>query len=506
MTHVFNQLDADRMRSIDRKRRPIAVSCGLAISLAAVAVLALAFAPRAEAFVYWANDSGTTIGRAALDGTGANQSFVTGASNPCGVAVDPAHLYWASDVPSGTIGRANLTGTGVNQSFIGGAASPCGVAVDAAHLYWANIDNGTIGRANLDGTGVNQSFIAGASLPCGVAVDAAHLYWASLVDGTIGRANLDGTGVDQSFIAGATVPCGVAVDAGHVYWANGPPGDTIGRADLDGGNPNQFFIDGGSGPCGVAVDGGHVYWANGGNGTIGRANLDGTGVSQSFIAGANGPCGVAVDALDTGYPRPKGAPQIRVSLVPAYRPCDAPNRTHGPSLSSPSCTPPVQASSFLTVGTADSNGAATQSVASVVLASLLGNPATPADEADIKLTASAIDVRLKAGLGDYTGELQANARLRLLDRASGPALNEPATVQDFIYRFTVPCRTTVSTTIGSTCAVTTTADAIQPGTVRERARTIWHVGQVQLLDGGPDGVAATTTGNTLFETQGVFVP
>jgi hypothetical protein len=135
-----------------------------------------------------------------------------------------------------------------------------------------------------------------------------------------------------------------------------------------------------------------------------------------------------------------------------------------------------------------------------------GNPATSADEADIRLKASATDVRLSAGLGDYSGELQANARLRLIDRASGPSLDEPATVQDFVYRFTVPCQATVSTTVGSTCAVTTSADAIQAGTVTERARTIWQVGQVTLLDGGPDGLASTSAGNTVFETQGVFVP
>jgi hypothetical protein len=79
-------------------------------------------------------------------------------------------------------------------------------------------------------------------------------------------------------------------------------------------------------------------------------------------------------------------------------------------------------------------------------------------------------------------------------------------VQDFVYRFTVPCQSTVSTTVGSTCAVTTTADAIQPGTVRESARMIWQLRQVTLFDGGPDGVATTTGGNTLFETQRVFVP
>ena len=112
-----------------------------------------------------------------------------------------------------TIGRANLDGAGANQSFIAGAHVPCGVAVDGAHIYWANGDDGTIGRANLDGSRADQSFITGGNRPCGVAVDGGHIYWANGDDGTIGRANLDGTGANQGFISGATAPCGVAVDA-----------------------------------------------------------------------------------------------------------------------------------------------------------------------------------------------------------------------------------------------------------------------------------------------------
>jgi hypothetical protein len=128
------------------------------------------------------------------------------------LAVDGSHLYWASS--DGTIGRANLDGTGVNNTFITGASRPCGVAVDGAHIYWASdAAAGTIGRAKLDGTGVNQSFITGATFACGVAVDAGHVYWANDgATGTIGRANLDGTGVNQSFLTGANFPCGVAVD------------------------------------------------------------------------------------------------------------------------------------------------------------------------------------------------------------------------------------------------------------------------------------------------------
>jgi hypothetical protein len=89
--------------------------------------------------LYWANALGT-IGRANLDGTGADANFVqagqAGEDLTCGVAVDSAHLYWARGAlnPPDTgdgIGRANLDGTGANRTFIT-TPQPLGVAVDAA--------------------------------------------------------------------------------------------------------------------------------------------------------------------------------------------------------------------------------------------------------------------------------------------------------------------------------------------------------------------------------------
>lgn len=244
------------------------------------------------AHIYWG--TGSTIGRANVDGSGVNRSFVTGASTPTGVAVDGQHVYWTNH-GTGTIGRADLIGTAINQSFITGAASPDGLAVDAQHIYWGNGPGSySVARANLDGSGVNQSFITGSLNPVGLALDGQHIYWAdwsSTGSGRIGRANLDGSGVNHSFITTSSIPAGVAVDAQHIYWGNG---SAIGRANLDGSGVNQTFITGVNGATGVAVDGQHVYWINHGNGTIGRANLDGTGVDESFIANAGAVWGVAV--------------------------------------------------------------------------------------------------------------------------------------------------------------------------------------------------------------------
>ena len=69
----------------------------------------------------------------------------------------------------------------------------------------------------------------------------------------------------------------------------------------------------------------------------------------------------------------------------------------------------------------------------------------------------------------------------------------------------MPCTVTAETNVGSTCSVSTTADAVTPGLLVEAKRTLIQLGQVKVFDGGSDGLAGTG-GNTLFAIQGVFVP
>ena len=78
-----------------------------------------------------------------------------------------------------TIGRANLNGTDVNESFITGAHAPAGLTVSGAYIYWSNfgsshgINGTTIGRAALNGSAADQSFITGAKSPVGLTVAPA---------------------------------------------------------------------------------------------------------------------------------------------------------------------------------------------------------------------------------------------------------------------------------------------------------------------------------------------
>jgi hypothetical protein len=235
---------------------------------------------------------------------------------------------------------------------------------------------------------------------------------------------------------------------------------------------------------------------------------NGTGSQQTDVMGIMMAWYAPTNAATTGYPRPKGATPTRVALVPAYKQCLAAgqNRTHGAPLSFPSCAPPVQASSYLTVGTPDApaNLQAANMVGSASFIVVQGNAGTTADEADVKVLLNTTDVRNKSDLTDYAGQLKEVINLRITDRDSGPT--ELATVQDVPLSYVVPCTTTPSSsTVGSTCSVNTTADAVVPSTVKELRRSIWQLDKVNVYDGGADG-QANTDPNTLFLTQGVFVP
>jgi virginiamycin B lyase len=272
---------------------------GLVVLVAALALIALPSLAQAN-FVYWANDDGTTIGRAKINGAGANNNFITGVAGVHGVAIDSKFIYWTTlNGGVSTIGRANLDGSGVNNSFITtGVTAPTSIAVSSSAIYWTNevgMGGTSIGRANLDGTGANPNFIAGPVRTCGLAADASFLYFVN-DDGThIGRANLDGTGVDRNFIAIPGTFCGLAVDPGFLYWSSAS-GNTVGRVAVGGGTPNASFVPAGTtggGPCGVAVNSQYVFWGNQDAKTIGRSNINGNAPNPTFIAGPTNPCQLA---------------------------------------------------------------------------------------------------------------------------------------------------------------------------------------------------------------------
>jgi hypothetical protein len=212
------------------------------------------------------------------------------------------------------------------------------------------------------------------------------------------------------------------------------------------------------------------------------------------------------------HPRPRGATLLRVALVPAYKECTSPNRTHGAPLSFPSCSPPAQTSNFLTVGTPDANGARANSQGFLRL------KVRPTEYEQLVITLEISDVRClpatdaaacsranAAGGPDYSGWLEGNAVIRISDHDNGPGRNEAATVQDIPFPVGAPCVNTDDTSIGGFCSSSFAPQPLIPAQDYSGRRTVVELTQFQVFDGGPDGSPGTND-NALFMNQGIFIP
>jgi hypothetical protein len=239
------------------------------------------------------------------------------------------------------------------------------------------------------------------------------------------------------------------------------------------------------------------------------------------------PMALAVGALvalaiasvaNAGHVRPKSASPLKVSLVPGFNACGAPNRQHGPPLAFPSCNPPVASSTAVTVGEPTVNGAAANFEGFVKLVVDAGTPGPPEDS-DVLITASLADVRCLPGTvtcgnanavdgADYTGALQGTATIRISDHWNAVAAGggpDPATVVDIPFPVGATCANTAANTIGGLCTANTSANTVVPGAVKDTKRAVIEVGQIIVNDGGPDG-DTTTVPNTRFAAQGIFIP
>jgi hypothetical protein len=289
-------------------------------------------------YMYWADPLQGTIARAKLDGSEADDEYITPgetcaethpkteptvihcepsapryvSTGPCSDADVRQCIYWTNTGPlggdlnrvkrevpvggAGTIGRAKLgatKGEEVEPEFISGASNPQGIAVGPCAgggqcIYWANSLNiegapfvGAIARAALDGSGVAQHFHETPDTPYGVALSATRIYWAMENDagfGSVGSTPLEGGSAESIGVGSAAgyKPRGIAVIGPHVYWAAQGAG-AIGRMRLpleEPGDPNggcdtvprceSEFLPVGGAPGGLATETSHLYWsANG---------------------------------------------------------------------------------------------------------------------------------------------------------------------------------------------------------------------------------------------------
>ena len=246
-------------------------------------------------YIYYGGTSGPSsgfFGRANMDGTGSNPSFITTSKGTGGIALASTGLYFAWPSTPGYIGFVKTDGTGLNEQWLNQNATGNTPAVAANSRYVFSVAAGGtnyLQRTNLDGTGANLTWLTlSTSAGTYLAADENYVYWR-VDSSTIGRVGVDGTGSNAAFMTGLTGLQAIAVTATHLYWSTSS--GTIGRASLDGTSPNASFITGlpssGGGVRAIAVNATTIYWGVDGtsSSSIGSANLDGSGVNQSFITG-----------------------------------------------------------------------------------------------------------------------------------------------------------------------------------------------------------------------------
>lgn len=272
-----------------------------------------------EEHVYWTNSScldsagrarkeGGTIGRAAIDGKkeSIEPEFITGATNPQGIAVNEESIYWANERGLSTVGRASIDGKEVNQAFVDvigdDALRPVGVALDSSYVYytanWGDLEDegSSVRRVPLAGGEEEHLGIGATSKLRGIAVDGSSVYWVAQGEEVIGRIPItdfakagncsESSSCERETLNPTGSVLGLAADGSHLYWSvngesPGNPGSDLYRSsvapDSEGHHltdltPDSADTNGAEvlGVLGVTPDGSYLYF-------VANADLDGEG-------------------------------------------------------------------------------------------------------------------------------------------------------------------------------------------------------------------------------------
>jgi hypothetical protein len=239
------------------------------------------------------------------------------------------------------------------------------------------------------------------------------------------------------------------------------------------------------------------------------------------------------------HARPNSASPLTFQMVPAFKPatpCAGTVSTHGAPLAVPSCNPPVQVSSFLTLndptraapytGPANGKGRIILSVACLNPGTTTPTGQNPpcsnaGDQIDVKIDSTSTETRCTTTSGGcsapdalYNGKVLGVSTIQISDHnnTSGQACdpNCPATVTALPFSVGAQC------TAGS-CNYVTSADLTVPGVTQEGKRAVVELGQLQVQDAGSDGNLAGANcpptcaqnpgdGSGIAFVQGLFVP
>jgi len=221
--------------------------------------------------------------------------------------------------------------------------------------------------------------------------------WRDIYERSGGATSLVSTGPDDPNGATNAFYGGASSDGSRVFFQTTDP---MLNLDSDGGSQDVYERWSGS----------TTLISGGGNATFSTASFAGTSVDGTRLFFHTGESlawndtdssqDVYVAKVDLGYPAPVGASPLRVSLVPAFKPCEVANADsrHGQPLGFLSCSNPEPASSTVTVGS-NSIGFVRMVVCDSGSISSFCNPAGGGlPKPDVRFTGSIRDVKCASSL------------------------------------------------------------------------------------------------------------
>ena len=223
------------------------------------------------------NPQGCSAGRCLIP-------LATGQTNPSGIAVDDASVYWTNYSDGGTVARVSIDG-GTPTTLATDQQCPNDIAVLNGQVFWTNnVHSGSVMQESTLG-GTPTPIARGQASPGLIAVDESNVYWTNTEDaGSVVLSPRSG-GALVTLATDQDAPTGIAVYDGGVYWTNddSPPGGSLVTVPANGSGMPETLIPAQVFPFGIAVDSSGAYWTSQGNvGSSGAIYFEPT---SSFMLG-----------------------------------------------------------------------------------------------------------------------------------------------------------------------------------------------------------------------------
>lgn len=256
-------------------------------------------------YIYVSNNAGNQyVNKISLTNPGTNyvSNFITGVSQPSGIAMDSNNYLYILSSSGGTIYKMNNALLdnlywSVSSSYNGNLSS---LTFYGNYAYFANTANNKIARLNLNGTINNLNWAPTGLYPQCSAVYNGYLYVTNSGGSTLTQILIsDSTVINQNWISVPANCGGIFVDGNTLYVASYQNG-TISKIPINNDNtPGTLttFVSGLNRPLQILLYDGYIYVANSGNNRICRILL--SDVSQINYNWASGvtlsyPSGLAV--------------------------------------------------------------------------------------------------------------------------------------------------------------------------------------------------------------------